>query len=59
MSFPISYWRLDPDYYGSRDPKRAGHLERIDVQRRINVRIDASAGDGSYSVIVTRKDCAT
>jgi hypothetical protein len=55
-SDPIPRWRADPEYYGKKDPRRAAHLAHIEVQERINARICASAGDGSYAVQVTRRD---
>jgi hypothetical protein len=56
MGIPVPYYLSDPDYYARSDPRRAAHLAHIETQRRINARIDASAGDGSYAVIVTKKD---
>lgn len=55
-TLPIPRWLGDPDYYGRRDPRREGHRKHIETQRRINARIDASAGDGSYSVVISRRD---
>lgn len=53
---PVPYWRSDRDYYPRKDPRRDAHLAHIETQERINRRIVASSGDGSYSVIVTKKD---
>lgn len=55
-SDPIPRWRADRDYYPKGDARRPAHIAHIDVQERINARIVASAGDGSYAVIVARKD---
>ena len=55
---PIPWWRGDPDYYPVKDPRRPAHLKAIKIQKRINARICASAGDGSYAVVVTREDIA-
>lgn len=57
-TLPIPWWMSDPDYYPRNDPRRPAHLRRIEVQARLNARIDASAGDSSYSVLVTRKEMA-
>lgn len=54
---PVPWWRGDADYYARNDVRREQHLRDIEIQRRLNARIDASAGDGSYSVHVTKKDC--
>ena len=56
--FPIPRWRADPDYYRKGDPLRPAHLAAIMKQNAINAKINASAGDGSYSVILTRGDCS-
>lgn len=53
---PIPYWRSDRDFYSIKDPRRAAHIAEIAAQERINQRIVASSGDGSYSVLVTRKE---
>jgi len=53
---PVPRYRADPDYYSLKDPRRPAHLARIEAQRRINARIDAAAGDGSYSVVVGKAD---
>lgn len=53
---PISYWMGDRDYYPRSDPRRAEHVRRIDARERIDRRIAASAGDGSYSATVERRD---
>jgi hypothetical protein len=53
---PVPYWRSDRDYYSPKDPRRAAHLAHIDTQDRINRRIVASSADGSYAVVVTKKD---
>lgn len=61
MSFgtlPIPYWMSDRDYYPRSDPRRAAHIRNIDIQERINARIDASVGDRSYAVTVCREDRA-
>ncbi|TAL43818.1 MAG: hypothetical protein EPN91_05535 [Salinibacterium sp.] len=55
-TLPIPWWMSDPDYYPRNDPRRAAHLARIATQRRLNVRIDAAAGDQSYAVLVRRAD---
>lgn len=57
-TLPIPWWMSDPDYYPRNDPRRPAHLRRIEIQQRVNARIDASAGDGSYSVLITRGDQA-
>jgi hypothetical protein len=57
-TLPIPWWMSDPDYYPRNDPRRRAHLRRIEIQARINTRIDASAGDGSYAVNVRREDMA-
>ncbi len=54
--YRIPQWLSDRDFYIRSDPRRAAHLAEIDAQDRINRRIDASSGDGSYSVTVTRKE---
>lgn len=56
-TLPIPWRRDDQDYYRKGDPRRDQHVEHLKKQRRINARICASAGDGSYSVILTREDC--
>jgi hypothetical protein len=53
---PVPYWRSDRDFYTRKDPRRAAHLTEIEAQERINQRIVASSGDGSYCVAVTRKE---
>ena len=60
MSSPVNYWKSDRDYYGKNDPRRAAHLADIAKQEAINARIVASShfGDGSYSVVVTKKEIA-
>ncbi|WP_316176244.1 hypothetical protein [Bradyrhizobium sp. SZCCHNRI1073] len=55
-TLPIPYWMADRDYYPRTDPRYAAHVRNIDIQRGLNARVDASAGDGSYSVLVTRND---
>jgi hypothetical protein len=56
-TLPTPWWRGDPDYYHRGDPRRHKHVAHIETQRRINARICASAGDGSYAVLVNREDC--
>ena len=56
-TLPIPWWRFDRDYYRKGHPMREAHLAAIDIQNRINARIIASSGDGSYSVIVGKGDC--
>lgn len=56
MGDPVPYWRSDPDYYSVRHEHRTEHLRRIECNRRIDARIDASSGDGSYAVLVTRRE---
>ena len=56
MCTPINYYKGDRDYYPRSDPKYQKHINDIDIHNRIGARINASAGDGSYSVIVTKKD---
>lgn len=58
MSEAIPRWRADPDYYPKNDARRKAQLRHIEVQNRINARIVASAGDGSYSVLVKKEDVA-
>lgn len=53
---PVPHYRADPDYYPRSHPQRAAHLAAIAVQRRLNARIEAAAGDGSYSVLVGKAD---
>lgn len=55
-TLPIPYWMADRDYYPRSDPRRAAHVRHIDIQASINARIDAAAGDGSYSMMVHRED---
>lgn len=57
-TLPIPYWMADRDYYPRTDPRHAAHVRHIELQQRLDARIDASAGDGSYSVLVTRKEMA-
>jgi hypothetical protein len=58
MSEAIPYWRGDPDYFRKDDPRRKAHLRRIEINRNIDSKIAASScfGDGSYSIIVSRKE---
>jgi len=56
MSEAIPRYLGDPDYYGKRDPRRQAHVERIKKQRRIEARIRASSGDGSYTIVVTKQE---
>jgi hypothetical protein len=56
-TLPIPWWRGDRDYYRHGDIRREQHVAHITIQRRINARICASAGDGSYSVTVGKEDC--
>lgn len=42
-TLPIPWWMSDPDYYPRNDPRRPAHLRRIEIQQRVNARIDASA----------------
>lgn len=53
MSTPIPYWRGDADYYPRQTALRASHMRQIEAAARIDRRIAASAGDGSYAVLVT------
>jgi hypothetical protein len=55
-SDPVPYWRSDRDFYSLRDPRRAAHVAEIDLHERIDNRIAASSADGSYSIVVTRKE---
>jgi hypothetical protein len=55
-TLPVPYWRSDRDYYHRGDPRREKHVAHIDTQCRIDARVHASAGDGSYSVLVTSED---
>lgn len=55
-TLPIPYWMSDPDYYPRKDHRRVAHVRNIEVQNRINARIDACAGDGSYAVTIRRED---
>ncbi len=55
-TLPIPYWMSDRDYYPRGDPRRAEHLKHIDIQDRINARIDACAGDRSYAVLVHKSE---
>lgn len=57
-TLPIPWWKSDRDYFPRTDPRRDEHVRAIDIQNRIKARVDASAGDGSYSVTLTRKDIA-
>jgi hypothetical protein len=56
MSDPVPYWRADRDYFLPSDARRAEHLRRIDINRRLDARIVASAGDHSYAIHVTRQE---
>lgn len=56
LMHPVPYWRSDRDFYSVKDPRRAAHIAEVDAQERINRRIVASSRDGSYSVLVTRKE---
>jgi hypothetical protein len=58
MSDPIPFWRSDRDYFGLKDARREPHVRQIELHARIDQRIDVSAADGSYAVLVTRKDMA-
>lgn len=53
---PIPYWRADRDYYAKDHPLRAHHIREIEAGERIDSRIAASSGDGSYCVTVTAKE---
>ncbi|WP_316172447.1 hypothetical protein [Bradyrhizobium sp. SZCCHNRI2049] len=55
-TLPIPYWMADRDYFPRNDPRRVAHLKRIEVQARIDARVNASAGDGSYAVTICRDD---
>ena len=56
MGIPVPWWQSDRDYYPKSDPRRAAHLAHIETQQRISARIDASAGDRSYAVVVRKED---
>ena len=56
MTNPINYYKGSRDYYSRKDPHYSRHIEEIETHERINSRIDASSGDCSYSVIITKKD---
>ena len=56
MTNPIKYYKSDRDYYLRKDPKYKSHIAEIELHDRITNRIDASAGDYSYSISITRKD---
>jgi len=55
-TLPVPWYLGDRDYYPRNDPRRPAHIRHIDIQASINARIDAAAGDGSYSVVVRRDD---
>jgi hypothetical protein len=56
MTNPIPYYKGQRDYYSRTDPRYDKHISEIYTHERIDRRIDASSGDHSYSVTVTRKD---
>ncbi len=56
MTAPIPYYKGERDYYSRSDPRYRGHLEEINTHDRLNNRINASAGDHSYSILIHRKD---
>ena len=56
MGNPINYYKGQRDYYSRKDPRYKNHIAEIDTHNRIDARIDASAGDYSYSVVLARKD---
>lgn len=56
MGTPINYYKGQRDYYSHKDPRFKKHISEIDTHKRIDARIDASAGDHSYSVVLVRKD---
>lgn len=51
-SSPIPIWRDDPDYFGVRDERRAGHVAEIRRRRWIENVVDAAIADGSYAVVI-------
>jgi hypothetical protein len=55
---PIPYWKSDRNYFPKNHPDRERHLREIEIGQRLDNRIVASSGDGSYSVLVTRKEVA-
>jgi hypothetical protein len=55
-SAPIPYYIGDRDYYSIKHPNRKAHIKAIEINNRIDARINASAGDGSYSVLITKKE---
>lgn len=54
--YRVPTWMSDRDYFSQKDPRRAQHVRAIETAERIENRIAASSGDGSYSVTVTRKE---
>ena len=56
MTNPIPYYMSQRDYYSRKDPRYKSHLANIEANERIDRRIDASASDHSYSVIITQKE---
>lgn len=58
MSRPVPYWRSDRSYFGRSHTSRDEHMQAIEISERIDNRIAASSGDGSYSVLITRKEIA-
>ena len=56
MTTPVNHWKRERDYYSRKDYRYAKHIAEIDAQNRIDARVDASAGDHSYSVMIARKD---
>ena len=54
MGNPVPYYISQRDYYSRKDPKYKKHIAEIEARERIDSRIDASAGDYSYSVIVDK-----
>lgn len=52
MGDPIPIWRDDPDYFGVRDERRAGHVAEIRRRRWIENVVDAAIADGSYAVVI-------
>ena len=56
MTNPIKYYKGDRDYYPRSDPRFKDHINNIDTHNRIGARIDASADDHSYSVMIAKKD---
>jgi hypothetical protein len=50
----VAEWKGDRNYYSVKDPRRAEHIRAIEINDRIDNRISASSGDGSYSIVLTR-----